>query len=706
MPCVPEKQSYLDSYDVDTAIAKSASPDLSEHDIRVQVARSFRIKYRYLEGATQTEDKGEKDYDNGEFVMKDGKMFYPQYGENGIFAEDFHNRQKILSEIRNNPNLYNAQDHQTILVIQQAFAKGASVVSTVFGRDNHDNRDIMEYRIDKTTQTGVIKVHNTAPDGNFHSFSEIKQIAKEKSPTLVEVKTTDNVFILTDIKVDPEVKTVESEKQNNSVELDENRFFSQIANEQMVQKTIDLNRESITQISDESEKFHHSFDKQQKSFLDIKLKSPTEKPIKDVISTLRKVTLNISGEAKITVESFKKYISRRYRSGNPVLSKAILFERFIGRSVSINSEKSEIKIKKHTKIKPEVILRFVANKIEKAYAALPIIKKLNLEKISKTAEKNIRRFERRNMINRLLSQNKDLHFFNGHKENHKIKIKNLHASVIVENKHQETIRKKIKFLGNSFLKNIEKIKQISIKRKRLESVLPPFIKEIKSERKSRPKKKELFRRLRKLSTENKIFILKKILKYISITNENVQSSLVHQKEKINRKNQLNKSELKLNPERKQKVQDHISKPENNFFISSDNKQTEVIRNFSKIFTLYLIFQILQKENQLSNLLQNSNSVKPQKSEAFKIGKEISIKTEVNPIETPYILLAIIWYMTMMREQGIYGQNNNPIIKSTNNHIFKSANSFKKLKTKKRIKKLINFKPGEFPENGLIFVYGT
>jgi hypothetical protein len=231
MPHEATKQSLHDSYDVDMHIVRSASPDMSDHDVRVFVADNFRPKFQYLKTADKIENNGDLTYDNGDFIMVNGKMFYPHYGEHGTFADDLHEREKILAEIRNDPSLYHEDAYKTTVAIEDAFAHGATVVNTAFIHDAVSNRDLMEYRIDKETGMGKIQVLNTAPDGHFHSFEHIKEIAKRKEPRLHEINISDTAFILTDATTDqdkagkvrssirpelvqPEIKNIRDDSRN------------------------------------------------------------------------------------------------------------------------------------------------------------------------------------------------------------------------------------------------------------------------------------------------------------------------------------------------------------------------------------------------------------------------------------------------------------------------------------------------------------
>lgn len=225
MPCETCKESYLDSYDVTVDKIRQTQPDLSAHDVRVFAAQKFRPVFHEMKAGEAVEDSGEREYENGEFTLTtDGRIYYPRTDN---FAEDFHNNQIRLSEMRRDFNKYSATDHQTTLLVQQAFASGATVVKTSYARDGEDNRDVLTFRYNPVTKKGKIEIIDTATGGKLHSFETIKQIARSQDTNLIETRVSDRVFILTDrmvISIPPSRHDV-SHKDDRSMRVDVNTEY-------------------------------------------------------------------------------------------------------------------------------------------------------------------------------------------------------------------------------------------------------------------------------------------------------------------------------------------------------------------------------------------------------------------------------------------------------------------------------------------------
>lgn len=197
MPCEKCKDSYLDSYNVSVDTLKRDNPTLSVHEVKVRAALQFRPIFHAMEIASGIENAGKEEYKNGEFTFTpSGEMYFLNTGST---AEQLHINQRRSSELKNNPAEYSVVDHQTSRLIQYAFVHGATVVRTSFARDGQDNRDVLEYRYDKLTNHGVIKVINTAKNSVQHDFDSIREITRQRSAHLTEVAPSEKVFIFTDV---------------------------------------------------------------------------------------------------------------------------------------------------------------------------------------------------------------------------------------------------------------------------------------------------------------------------------------------------------------------------------------------------------------------------------------------------------------------------------------------------------------------------
>ncbi len=199
MPCEKCNQSYLDSYQVAIDQLVETEPQLTPHEARLTVARQFRPIFRAMQTAERVEKSGKATYENGEFILVDGRIYYPATGQ---FADQLHENQLHLSRLANDPEKYSLSDHQTTLLVEQALAAGATTVATVYGRAGEDNRDVLEYKYDPLSKKGRIVVHNqTHASGNLHFFDGIKEIAKAKFANLNFVEAKKDVFVLTDTRL-------------------------------------------------------------------------------------------------------------------------------------------------------------------------------------------------------------------------------------------------------------------------------------------------------------------------------------------------------------------------------------------------------------------------------------------------------------------------------------------------------------------------
>jgi hypothetical protein len=151
--------------------------------------------------ATLLEMKNEKTYDTDvRYVFNDNnQMVYASTSFVGLRPRDLHERTARL-----NPDLYNPEELKLDLITEVAFQAGATRVISVYYRAGDDNRNINIYELDPKTKIISLTVANTATDGNYHSYSQINQIAQASFEGLNVVNPTDTVFLLTDAVVPQE----------------------------------------------------------------------------------------------------------------------------------------------------------------------------------------------------------------------------------------------------------------------------------------------------------------------------------------------------------------------------------------------------------------------------------------------------------------------------------------------------------------------
>ena len=189
--CVCEKEIFKKSYDVLLSKTALVNPELSAHELRVQVAQKFRPRYKQDKNAATLESSGLEVYDGLDFeVTLDGNIYYPAYG---VTSEELNENTRLY-----NPDQYSPVDHQTSRFVAKTLAGGAAFVATTYARDGNDNRDIHVYYIDRATGKGKTKTINTAKEGKHHTFEEMNGLMQRLFPEYVHTKPVEKVLLVTD----------------------------------------------------------------------------------------------------------------------------------------------------------------------------------------------------------------------------------------------------------------------------------------------------------------------------------------------------------------------------------------------------------------------------------------------------------------------------------------------------------------------------
>ncbi len=186
------KDIYLTSYQVLSA-SIAAQTGLGGHDLNVEVARQFRPRYRTDKASERQEDSGQSQYEGLRFEIRNGDIFYPDYGENGTYAEELNAKTRI-----HRPDLYSSTDHQATRLVAATLASGATIVAVPYARDGADNRDVQVFLLDPQTGQGRTKILNTATDGKHHTFSQMRGIMTGIFPQYQETMPTEKVALITD----------------------------------------------------------------------------------------------------------------------------------------------------------------------------------------------------------------------------------------------------------------------------------------------------------------------------------------------------------------------------------------------------------------------------------------------------------------------------------------------------------------------------
>jgi len=196
--CIQEK-SYLDSYKAETAaVIKQLPSYYSPHDVHAETTRRFKIRYA-MDHASEAKDINPTDEvsESAPFTLKDGHIFYPTYGEHGTYLDTLHQNQKNYSDS------YSLSDHQTSRLAEEAFRNGATTAVLSYAREGENNRDLLVMTYDHETKEGKTFVVNTAMDGKQHSYNEIITIGQKQFDKLFLIQPTDTSAILTDTSLSP-----------------------------------------------------------------------------------------------------------------------------------------------------------------------------------------------------------------------------------------------------------------------------------------------------------------------------------------------------------------------------------------------------------------------------------------------------------------------------------------------------------------------
>lgn len=186
----PSPSVYKISYLDDLKNLTADHSDWSPSQIRKEAAIRFRPRFRQDKASSIQETRNEAMSPGPEFILKDGEVYYPDYG---MSANELNER-----TLRLNPSEYSLAQHQATAVMSEAFSNGATEVVTTYHREGEDHRDLVVMKYDPVTGKGKMTILNAAQDGNFHKFQDMQSVAKSQFVTHYEMRPANNVFILSD----------------------------------------------------------------------------------------------------------------------------------------------------------------------------------------------------------------------------------------------------------------------------------------------------------------------------------------------------------------------------------------------------------------------------------------------------------------------------------------------------------------------------
>ncbi len=193
--CPCNKENFLAAYNDEVATTKLANPTWDDHVVRLRVAEVVRPRFKadMDAGKAEASDEEERDVKDEFTVTPDGRAKWIGYGR---YMDELDERTSSLT-----PKQYDASDRGTTTAIELALHAGARRIVTSYARPGHDNRDLLVITYDPETNRGTMKIIKTATNGNLHDFESMQNAARERFANLELNRTSQTTFLLTDIKL-------------------------------------------------------------------------------------------------------------------------------------------------------------------------------------------------------------------------------------------------------------------------------------------------------------------------------------------------------------------------------------------------------------------------------------------------------------------------------------------------------------------------
>lgn len=209
--CPPEsKKLNRDIYDTELAkVVKENNLDTSDpvqkRKAHMRVARQMQRQVKENRAHEEQDREGPPSATGPNFVLKDGGMYYPKFDKS---LQKMYESQKEIREWE-----YDAKEHATLSLIEEAFRTGASTAVHIGHHIDNKNgesiRDIIILRYDAETNTGTMEIRNIAIDGKYHSYEEAIRIMAQEFSGMNEIHPEHGIGIVTDAKIsDHKVDTI------------------------------------------------------------------------------------------------------------------------------------------------------------------------------------------------------------------------------------------------------------------------------------------------------------------------------------------------------------------------------------------------------------------------------------------------------------------------------------------------------------------
>lgn len=201
--CPPDRTVYKDVYqDLLSGEAKKTDSNLDDpqerREVHMRVVQIMRPQVRENRRYLESDKEGPAFAKGPEFILQEGKIFYPKFGK---YLQDMYADQKRLR-----PDQYDSKEHATITLMEEAFARGASEVSHVsHNRDTSGHeaiRDQITMKWDEKSGKGEMIIRNIAMDGNFHTTQSAHDVMEKIQDGFIEGHPKEGIFIFTDVPLE------------------------------------------------------------------------------------------------------------------------------------------------------------------------------------------------------------------------------------------------------------------------------------------------------------------------------------------------------------------------------------------------------------------------------------------------------------------------------------------------------------------------
>lgn len=598
---------YKISYNHEKDKVQSLYPDWSPSDQRKETARRFRPRFRQDKAAFIKETSNLGMYDGPEFTLKDGDVFYPDYERT---LDELNLRTLQLT-----PDAYSLSQHQTSALINEAFRHGATEVVTSYYRDGEDHRDLVLMKYDPSTGKGKTVIINNAQDGNFHKFLNIRTIAKSQFTTHYEVSPIQNVFILTNkpLKYENVISATNKIahrytehtkiKQQNPIVpvVDQTAYVSRRVISE-TRETVELAFQIVAERTsrpkqEQKRETINEVSRLQKGFRPepLTLEKAREKPIA-IADVIQKPHREMTETKKALCVVAETHVAV---GAAPVLV-ALLANELPKPLISVEKSVSRHKKKEIKKLKRREKKVDALNKAEKRRAENKMAGAMELGMANHESSKK-----------RKIKERYEMKMFARRRPAEK-------GGVVLLSKEVKRLKKKEKY-RIVFKKHI--VKELGPQNSALTEI-------VKNSKSCRKEKRLIFAFALSARRFAQIIEEKKIRAKLELTKIKQEASIKKSREVIK-----NREKRCLRQERKR-------------------KQREAVAGFSFTFILWNVLSRIQSRQLLTN--PKSLSTKHLK---FETKKDVAFEKLTIQEPRQWLLLAIIWYLTMIREGGGRGVHN-------------------------------------------------